>query len=384
MAGADGHDEKEEVTMIDDDVMTGSMASVARDAAVVSVPWELGGLAGGIATAASPWVDAFLRDRDRRYVTDEHAPRAARLLILLADEATSRGYTVLGRDDENSRLIDRDNWDWSHLVFRDSAGRLCYLQVSEMHKPFRKTEREAGITMPTDDMPLWMRVRKTPFRSSGALKLTVKGDADYGYMSAMKDSVLVKLEERVGEFFDTLAQHHDLAIVRQRQQEELEQKRIRARKLYRSKKMLEALDAESRLQERRQRQLRYLDDLLALLSEQGDAFEDVEELRGIIEELRGMLDSRNSIERLRMRIARIADPTEAELSSYDNEAYGTDQFGKCVGYGEGCTSSWERNQGREPESGRTFSLYDDEACRVGKVTLEGLHRDARTPGYRGW
>lgn len=373
-----------ESIMIDNDVTTGSMASVARAAAAALAPRESGESAGGIATAASPWVDAFLRDRDRRYVTDEHAPRAARLLILLADEATSRGYTVLGRDDENSRLIDRDNWDWSHLVFRDSAGRLCYLQVSEMHKPFRKTEREAGITMPTDDMPLWMRARKTPFRSSGALKLTVRGDEDYGYMSAMKDSVLVRLEERVGEFFNTLVQHHDLAIARQRQQEEREQKRLRARELYRSKKILEALDAESRLQERQQRQLRYLDGLLALLSEQGDAFENVGDMRGIIEELRGMLDSRNPIERLRMRIARIAEPTEAELSSYDDEAYGTDRFGKRVGYGDDYTSSWERNQGCDSEAERTFTLYDDEACRVGEVTLEGLHRDVRIPEYRGW
>ena len=148
-----------------------------------------------------PAVRRYLANRDRQMVSSDHVVRAARILQALAEEAPRRGIDALapeqlsrGLDTFQEREVGR-----AHLVLRASAGIYA----------IRVREPSAQGEQPVTPRPwgqrrtraAWLDARDWEFVSTGNLELIVEGPGAGYSGDRVRDSVTVRLEDKLPRIF---------------------------------------------------------------------------------------------------------------------------------------------------------------------------------------
>jgi len=154
-------------------------------------------------TRYHPSVKAYLADRNRQMVSQEHVARAGRILQALADEAPRRGVEVVSpRSKGLPPLVDaygRRDTSRGHLTLRAPAGTYA-IRIQEVSAPSTTTvPRRAWNQRST--RAAWLDHRQFEFVSSGVLELIVEGPG-MGYSGyRIRDSATMTLDERLPRVF---------------------------------------------------------------------------------------------------------------------------------------------------------------------------------------
>jgi hypothetical protein len=154
-----------------------------------------------------PAVKAFIADKEWQYVTDEHVPRAGRILQAIATEAEKRGIDAMRPEDSAKDGKDHrmQYVTKGHLALRRPTG-LYTIQIKEIPRPgARKTEKRRWNERKTK--PAWIENRGWEFTSTGKLELIADGPGTAYNGNHYRDAKSATLEDKLPEVFRSFEIH---------------------------------------------------------------------------------------------------------------------------------------------------------------------------------
>lgn len=239
------------------------------------------------------WMRRFVRDIDRRYVSDGCVDRATKLIGGIAGLASQHGFSIVAPSEPLLARTRAAKWPWPHIVIRNGEGFLLSFHLSELSKPGTAPKSRTLAGTPKGDAPLWIEERSREFEPTGVMSLRVDGDMPHSRQRSMRDTANSLMDERLPALFDSLSAEARGCLARAEEDRRREMTVDQAQRACRGERMYTALCEEVRLHDVLQSQRVYLD-----LVEQRLRRTDPEELRqasGDIASMRRRIDARDPL-----------------------------------------------------------------------------------------
>ena len=142
-------------------------------------------------------IKALLSNKEWSYVSDEHLPRAARILQAIADEAERRGMKVISAEEALKNAPQHLRRKLRSVPLRVQDADVVYsLEIREIAAPgAKKLPLRARNEKKT--LPAWKEQRGWEFTSTGKLELIVDGPGTRYTGDRYKDAKTSTLEEKL-------------------------------------------------------------------------------------------------------------------------------------------------------------------------------------------